>query len=61
LPIFNDLVGAGIPGGNEDGVFFIGVERTESSVSELAITDGAAFFQFEITDVVQFVRAVHLL
>src|ERR1700730_832684 len=61
IHLLDDLVGAGIPGGNEDGVIPGGAEGAKSSVGEGATADGAAFFQFEIADVVQLVRAVHLL
>jgi hypothetical protein len=61
IHLLDDLVGAGVPGRNKDGVIFGGIERTERRIGEFATADVAAFFQFEITDVVQFVRAVHLL
>src|SRR5262245_51798298 len=40
-----DLVGAGVPGGNHDGVVLGGVELAESDVGQAAFPDGTAFFQ----------------
>ena len=59
--LLNDLVGAGVPGGNEDGVIFGSVERAERSVGELAIADGGTFFQFEMADVIQLVGTMYVL
>jgi len=61
INLLNDLVGARVPGGNKDRIIVAGVERAKSSVGELAIADGAPFFQFETADVVQLVRAMHVL
>src|SRR5207249_588848 len=61
IDLLDDLVGAGVPGGNEDGVVFGGTERAESSVGECAPADGAALFQIEIANVVQLVRPAYLL
>ena len=61
IHLLHDLVGAGVPGGNEDGVIFGGIERAKSSVGECATADGAALFQLKIADVVQLVRAVPIL
>ena len=61
INLLNDLVGAGVPRRDKDGVIVGGIERAEGSVGECATADGAAFFQIEITDVVQLVRAVLVL
>ena len=59
--LFDDLVSAGVPGRDENGIVFGRVERAESRVGERAAADGAAFLQLEIADVVQRVRPVDVL
>src|SRR5437868_4080534 len=58
IHLLDDLVGAGVPSGNENGVILGGIKRAVSSVGECAIANGAALFQIEITDVVQLVRTM---
>src|SRR3984885_4560890 len=50
--LLHDLVCAGVPGGNEDGIVFRSIELAESSVGELAGAYRVAFLQIDITDVV---------
>jgi hypothetical protein len=59
--LFDDLVRAGVPGRNENGVVFGGIERAESRIVERAAADGTAFLQLEITDVLQLIRPVDFL
>src|SRR5450631_1839517 len=57
--LLDDLVCAGIPGGDEDGVGFPGIELAEGCVGEVARTYRTAFLQLEIADVIKLVRAVN--
>ncbi len=59
--LLHDFARAGIPSGNEDSVVFCRIERAERGVGELAISNGATFFQSELAEVVELVRAVYIL